>query len=300
VSDLPTISILGPGNVGTALGALAGRSGYRVLAVGGRNEDRARQAAQRIGPDVRATGLDDAARAGELVLLTVPDDAIAPLARRLAEQGAFRDRAIVAHCSGALDSEVLAPARDRRRCALGSLHPLTTFPTVESALDAMPQADVFVEGDARALAALSELGRRVGRSAQPIDREGKVFYHAAAVLACNDAVALLSAAIAAAGHAGIAPARALEALRPLVEATIRNVFQLGPDEALTGPVARGDAGTVARHLHALDARDPRVAALYRAAGNQALVIASRRGSLDAEARDRVATALQDSPGSERA
>ncbi len=300
MSNLPTISILGPGTVGTALGVLARRAGYPVAAVGGRNERRTRASARRIGPDVRAACLDDAAGAGELVLLTVSDDAIASLARDLAETHAFREHAIVAHCSGALDSGVLAPARDRSGCDVGSLHPLQTFPNVAQAVEAMGGADVFVEGDPRAVDVLSELGRRVGRSACPIDREGKVLYHAAAVLACNDLAALLSAASVTAERAGIEPARALAALRPLVEATVRNVFELGPDEALTGPVARGDAGTVARHLQALDAQDSRAAALYRAAGRWALDMAVRRGALDAEACDRVAKCLDESPESERA
>lgn len=277
---VPDIAILGAGKVGTAVGVLAGRAGLRVAAIGARRGDQAAAAATRIGPGVRACTVAAAAGAGGLVLLTVPDDAIEGLCRDLSADGAFADGAIVAHCSGALDSSVLAPAREACGCAVGSMHPLQTFPSVQAAIDRLPGTTFFCEGDERALPALEELARAIGGRAARIDPAAKVLYHAAAVMACNYLTALTDAAAALCERAGIDRATALAALGPLSAATLDNVARMGPGEALTGPIARGDTGTVRRHLEALAGADEKLQALYRAAGGWTVQLAERSGTID--------------------
>jgi predicted short-subunit dehydrogenase-like oxidoreductase (DUF2520 family) len=287
----PDIAIVGPGVVGTALGVLAAGSGYRVAAVGGRRAPQAKAAAARIGPGVRSCRIDEAARCGRLVLLTVPDDAIETVCGELARAGAFARGAVVAHCSGALSSEVLAPARDRCGAAVGSLHPLQTFADVDAAVAAFPGTHCFIEGDEPAAGELAALAEAIGGRAVRIAADAKPLYHAAAVLACSHLTCLLDAALVAAGRAGIPGAQAGEALRPLVEATVANVFRTGPAAALTGPIARGDHALVARQVRRLAAEDPHLAALYRALGEWAVALALRKGSIDPPAAERLRKAL---------
>ena len=285
MAELPAISIIGPGKVGTALGVLCARAGWPLRAVAGRDLAKARAGTRAIALALRESLVRrashpaprsgsrlarladlplspvEAARAGELVLLTVPDDAIGPLCRRLADAGAFRKGAIVAHCSGALGSDVLAPARDCG-CHVGSMHPLQTFPTVEAALGKLPGSYFFIEGDPPVARTLSRLAVAVGGIPIRIAPQAKTLYHAAACVASNYLVTLMDAALQVGSAAGIAPAKLLRALEPLVRATVDNVFALGPARALTGPIARGDAQTVRRHQKALRRANPRLAALY--------------------------------------
>jgi len=280
VAEQPDIAIIGPGKVGQTLGVLAARAGWRVAAVAGRARRRALAAAEAIGPDVRACTPLQAARAAGLVLLTVPDAAIRPLCEQLAARKAFRRGTVVAHCSGALSSDELAAARDRCGCSAGSMHPLQTFPTVEAAEARLPGATCFLEGDAPAVEALSALAGAVGCQAVRMQTGEKALYHAAAVLACNYVTALLDAASAAAEAAGVGRGAYLAAAEPMVRATVDNLFALGPAAALTGPVARGDAETVARHLAALMPLPPALEALYRAAGRWTVDLARKKGTID--------------------
>ena len=276
----PDISIIGPGKVGTAIGILAAKAGYRIVAVAGRTARSARSAAERIGGGVRAVAPAEAASAGGLVLLTVPDEAIQVLCEELAGRGAFAEGAIVAHCCGALGSEVLAAAQSRCGCAVGSMHPLQTFPTVEAAVAKLPGTWCFAEGDDKAVAALVELAGAIGAKAVRMKAAGRALYHASAVMACNYLVALIDAALALAQRAGIDRQTAAKALEPLVRATVDNVAELGPEKALTGPIARGDRGTVERHLKALAECPPELANFYRAAGAWTADLARRKGTID--------------------
>ncbi len=279
--DSCDIAIIGPGKVGTAIGVLAARAGLRVV-VGGRNSAKARDAASRIGPGAKARGVDDAAGSAKLVLLTVCDDAIEPLCAQLAQAKAFARGSVVAHCSGALGSDVLISARDQCGCHIGSMHPLQTFPTVEAAVAALPKAYCFCEGDAAAVDTLRELAQRIGSEAVVMDSGGKALYHAAAVMACNYLTTLLDCGLELMAAAGIDRQLAATALLPLVQATLDNNATLGPAAALTGPIARGDAATVARHVAALSGQ---TAALYRAAGLKTIELALKKGSIDAAKAD---------------
>jgi len=284
LAGLGDISIIGPGKVGTALGMLACRAGLNVVAVGGRRKDRAALAAEAMGAGVKPCTPAEAAAAGQVVLLTVSDEAIGGLCADLAGQEAFQNGAVVAHCSGVLASDVLAPAKARCGCAVGSMHPLQTFPTVPSAVANLPGAICFIEGDPPAVAALEALAKAIGAESAGIDARGKALYHAAAVMACNYVVSLLEAAEQLMRQAGIDGQTARKALGPLVRASIANVARLGPAEALTGPIARGDTETVRRHLAALAGNDE-LSAFYRAAAVWTIDLARRKGTLtDASAK----------------
>ena len=289
----PDIAIIGPGKVGRAIGVLAARAGYWIAAVGGRGRGRAQEAARQMGPQTPATTPAKAAAMGQLVLLTVPDEAIGSVCGELAAAGALAASAVVAHCSGALGSDVLAEARDKCGCAVGSMHPLQTFPTAAAAVQRFAGTTCFCEGDAPAVEALEALATAIGAAPVRIDPGAKPIYHAAAVLACNDVVALLDAALAAGRAAGIDPSAFTRAIGPMVRATVDNVLAMGPAAALTGPIARGDAETVRRHVAALADGKAELLDLYQAAGEWTVGLAQRKGTIDADAAARIREALRD-------
>jgi len=288
---MPPLAIIGPGRLGTALGLGAARSGWPVAAIGARDLARAASLAEAIGPGTRAGTPADAAKAAQLVLLTVSDEAIGPVCDELAAGSAFRPGAVVAHCCGALGSEILASARLRCRCAIGSMHPLQTFASVEAA-DRLSGAYFFCEGDEAALAALKEFVLCIGGNPVRVDADRKAAYHAGAVMACNYFTALIDAAAGLMRTAGVERQVALAALAPILRATLETVLAVGPEEALTGPIARGDADTVRLHLDAISKRGD-IDAFYRAAGRWTVALARRKGTLDDEAARRLEELLAD-------
>jgi predicted short-subunit dehydrogenase-like oxidoreductase (DUF2520 family) len=242
--------------------ALAAR-GWTPVAVAGRAPSAASTlaAAERLG--ARAVDVVDAGRDADLVIVATPDAAIADAGVALAD--GLRTGALVVHLSGACPLEELDKVRSERPdVAIGALHPLQSLPSVELGLERLPGSWCAVDGPPAVERLALSLGMRPfrvapGRRAQ---------YHAAATIASNHLVALLGQAVRVAEAAGVPP----EALLPLVRASIDNVDALGASDALTGPVARGDADTVARHLDALPA-DERAA--YRALAREALRLTGR-------------------------
>jgi predicted short-subunit dehydrogenase-like oxidoreductase (DUF2520 family) len=277
------LAIIGPGRLGTAMGILAARAGLAVR-LGGRDPRRLDQAARQIEPPPTTGTAAEAARGAALVLLTVSDAAIEPVCRELLAAGALEAKPTLAHCSGALGSESLAPAREAG-CAIASMHPMQSFPDAAAAAERFAGTYCFCEGDETALRRLEALARAIGGEPVRIAPEAKTLYHAAAVLACNDLTALLDAALYAAGKVGIDRGTFARAVLPMAAATVANTLQLGAEKALTGPVCRGDAAVIERHLRALAACAPACLELYRAGGHWTVDLARRAAGIDdAQAR----------------
>ena len=291
--DHPTISIIGPGTVGTALGILAARAGLTVTAVGGRDADKTLRAAAHIGLEVRPLSIHDAAGAAELIFLTVGDDAIESLCNDLAQARAFQPGAIVAHCSGALGSEVLAAAK-AGGCRVGSMHPLQTFPTPEAVLERLVGAFCFCEGDPDAVGVLMAVADTIGATAAELSSDGKALYHAAAVTAGNYVTTLLDAAVAMCKQAGIDPQVAQQAMAVLAATTAMNATDMDLPQSLTGPVARGDVGTIRRHLQALGPCGESIRRLYCVAALRTVDLAVRKGSIDESAAQALRDMLSES------
>jgi predicted short-subunit dehydrogenase-like oxidoreductase (DUF2520 family) len=223
--------------------------------------------------------------ASDVVLVAVPDDAIADVAAQLVQ--ANLSRAIVLHCSGLLDRSALAPLEGNAR-GLGSFHPLQTLAGDSDAAHRLKAAFVALEGDAAAIAAGRQLAALLGMRPIEVAAERKPLYHAAAVLLSNYTVALAAVAERLALAAGIPAEAAGRIYLPLLEGTLRNLEDVGAVKALTGPIARGDAGTVRAHLAALDDATRH---LYVLLGGEALGLAVRGGLSDAKAKE-VEKALQ--------
>jgi predicted short-subunit dehydrogenase-like oxidoreductase (DUF2520 family) len=282
----PVIGIVGAGAVGTALGVALTRGGWPVSAVASRDPGHREHFRELVG-GVRAFGevqplLDDV----ELVVLTVPDDAVAPLAESI---HLYSGQALI-HTSGVLGADVLAPAM-AAGTQVGSFHPLVAFADTERAVAALHGATIAVEGDDDLVALLAEMADVVGATAVRLAPGSKPAYHAAAVLAAGGVVALLDAIVTLGRVAGLDEASARAVYLPLVRQTLSNAESLGVERALTGPFTRGDVGTLEAHLAALREHAPDVLELYRALGERELRVARERGSLTPEAAQRMADVL---------
>ena len=251
------LALVGPGRAGTTLAVALARAGCRPVAVAGRSPDASsvRRAAELL--DAPACSVAEAGRGADLVLLGVPDAVIADVGAALVP--GLRPGALVVHLSGACTLDELHKLHvDRPDVVLGSLHPLQSFPSVDVGVTRLAGSWCAVDGPPL----VEQLATRVGLRPFRVDDERRAAYHAAATIASNHLVALLGQAQRVADTAGVP----VEALLPLVRATLDNVDELGPERALTGPVARGDVETVLRHLDALP-EDQRAA--YRALAEQA-------------------------------
>jgi predicted short-subunit dehydrogenase-like oxidoreductase (DUF2520 family) len=275
-SRRPVIALVGPGAVGRTLGRLLRRAGFPLI-VAGRRPASARAGARWIGAPCVADPAE-AARRSDWVLLTVPDDAIGRVARAMAAAGAFRPGQCVLHTSGLHTADLLAPAR-RAGAAAASLHPLHSFARPEASVRSFRGTACAIEGDPRAVAAARRMARAAGGLPVAVDPTRKALYHAGAVVACNDLVALFGAGIRLLRAAGIGRRDAERGLLGLVEGTVGNLRRVGCPRALTGPVARGDTGTVRAHLRALARHAPDLLPAYRAAGRLAVRTAREKGTL---------------------
>ncbi len=236
-SDPMRIIIVGPGRAGMSLALASHRVGHVIEGVLGR--DGAADAAAAV--DSRDLRWGEPLPVADLIVVAVRDDLIEVVANRLGPQAAP-----AVHLSGLTPTRVLLPLGRR----IGSFHPLQTLPTPETGAGALSGSFVAVTTASETLrASLYELARSIGARPFDLDEADKALYHAGAASVSNfvtTALALGSEAFAAAGVP-------FEVARPLVETAVAKAFELGPVAALTGPIARGDVGTVAAERNAVAA-----------------------------------------------
>ncbi len=270
----PTLNIVGAGHVGRALGRLFPERGvFAVQDVLTRSQASAQAAVAFIGA---GRALDDMAvlRPADVWMLAVPDDRIGEVAQQLASGAALKN-AVVFHCSGAKASSELAALR-AAGAFVASVHPVRSFADPQQVAAAFDGTFCGVEGDAQALAVLTPAFEAIGARTVGIDAAAKTVYHAASVFASNYLTTVLDAALRAYQAAGVPLEVARELARPLASETLANVFRLGPEAALSGPIARGDTATVARQQAAVGRWDPATGDLYEALATATWDLARRK------------------------
>lgn len=282
------VAVVGAGRVGTALGVLLSRAGHAVVAASGRGAG-SRERVERHLPGVPFIGSVEAARRAEVVLLTVPDDRILDVCRTLAKRGGLDGGPAVVHVSGANPLDDLAPAAKAGALIL-SVHPLQAAPGVEAAIERFPGSGFAVTArDEEGFALGERLAADAGGRPFRLLDEHKPLYHAAAVFASNYLTVVEGMAEDLFERAGIPDPRPL--FGPLAEGTLANVLERGAAESLTGPVARGDSGTVRRNLEALRDRAPAWVGSYVSLARAALELASSTGRVDRHDRARIEEVL---------
>lgn len=252
-------AIVGPGRVGGLLAAALSRAGHRVVAVaGGTPQARAAITADVAGVrDVAAPV--EVAEVADLLVLAVPDDAIGAVVRDLARADALRDGHRVVHVAGSRGLDVLDLAR-RAGAGVAACHPAMTVPSGARDPDLLHGVAWAVTAAGADRGWADDLVQDLGGDPIEVPEDARVLYHAGLALGSNAVGAAVAAARQALLGAGIRePQRFLE---PLIAASVANVLREGA-AALTGPVVRGDTGTIERHLQALEADLPHLAATYR-------------------------------------
>jgi predicted short-subunit dehydrogenase-like oxidoreductase (DUF2520 family) len=257
------VGFIGAGRLAASLASALHVAGYCVAAVASAREESARRLAGSIGSPMLVGRAEDVARRCDLVFLTVPDAAIEGLASSIE----WRHGQAVVHCSGALGLEVLASAAVRET-SIGCLHPLQSFPSREGDPTRFRDITCGIEANGALSATLETMVADLGAETVRLEGVDRARYHVAAVLASNDVVALMVAAVRVWEQAGLPREAARGALAPLLLGAAENIADRDLREALTGPIARGDVATVRRHLEALD--EPALRELYRRLGVELL------------------------------
>ena len=268
------LGFIGVGTVGVALARKLSDAGYPVTAVSSKNGDSARKLAGTID-GCRPVNNQGVADAAELVLIATPDDAIAEVARGV---GWHRGQGVV-HLSGADSVDILQPAREDG-ASVGAFHPLQTFASVAQAIENIPGSTFALEAEEPLLATLKEMAEAVGGHWIELEASDKTIYHAAAVMACNYLVTLMKLSTDLWDKFGVPRQEAVRALLPLVRGTLHNIETVGIPGCLTGPIARGDTGTVSKHIQALRKSAPELLDAYRELGLQTVPIALAKGKID--------------------
>jgi len=277
-----SVGVIGAGRVGAVLGAALVAAGHRVVAaaaVSAASRDRAR----RLLPRAAIRPADEVARAADdLLLLAVPDDALGGVVAGLAATGALRPGQMVAHTSGAHGLAVLGDVNGM------ALHPAMTFTGADSDLDRLPGIAWGVTTRDRAFA--TRLVADLGGVPEWIAEDARPLYHTALAHGANHLVTLVNEAADLLRAAGVEdPRRVLE---PLLTAALDNALRLG-DAALTGPVSRGDAGTVGKHLDRIPPESlPAYLALARRTADRAIAVGRLRTQDAAPLMDVLAQAAE--------
>jgi predicted short-subunit dehydrogenase-like oxidoreductase (DUF2520 family) len=263
------VGVVGAGRVGAVLGAALARAGHRLIGVSAVSDASLARAADLL-PGIPVLPVQEVVTRAELVVLAVPDDALADLIVGLGSTDAWQAGQLVVHTSGRHGLEVYAPVATRHLLGL-AVHPAMTFTGTAIDLDRLLDCCFGVTAPEPLRPVAEALVLEIGGEPMWIEDSARGMYHAALSHGANHLVTLVAQSMQALAAAGVeAPARMLG---PLVAAALDNTLRVG-DAALTGPVARGDAGTVAEHLRQLQSLTPDVrptyVALARATAERAL------------------------------
>lgn len=269
------VAVVGAGRVGCSIGRALLAGGHRLVAASVGHRGSARRVLEALGP-VPLVDAADAALSATVVVCAVPDDALAGVAARVA--GALEPGTVVIHTSGIAGTAVLSSCGPN----IAAIHPAQTIPEPDTDL-----AGVFfgVTAPEHMREWSGWLVGELGGTPVTVPEERRALYHAALSMASNFTVAIAGDAGDLLGDPAI--------LGPLLAQSVANVARLGADAALTGPIVRGDAGTVREHVVALAASAPQLLEAYVANARRTLERAVRSGRLDASNARAVAEVLEE-------
>jgi predicted short-subunit dehydrogenase-like oxidoreductase (DUF2520 family) len=286
------VGFIGAGRVGTGLALAFARSGRSVVAVASRSVASARRLARRIPGARAASSPQEAADRADLVFLTVPDDAIEAVASGIR----WRAGSACVHCSGAGDLDLLRKAAEEG-AQTGGFHPLRMFGEPGKSFDLRGCA-VAIAGAEPLAGELERLAGAIGARALRLPEGGRALYHAAANFSGAFAIALIQETIVLWRKLGIVEGDAKRALLPLLRGSVDNFDKLGAAGALGSVIARGDVGTIRRHLEALAKTAPESLDLYRLLSLRTIPLAIAKGTLKPAVAAEIAALLR-TPASRR-
>ena len=278
-SRMVRLGFVGAGALASVLATGLSARGYTVVAVSSLTQESAQSLAKRIYGCYALLENQQLADSADLIFITTPDDAIPKVVTEIQWQPGQS----VVHCSGADSADVLSPAREAG-AHVGVFHPLQTFTGGDQ--ESFKGITFVLEAEEPLLATLKEMATNLGGQWRQIAAENRVLYHTSAVLVCNYLVTLIKLATDLWRLFNIPQEEAVRALIPLMKGTINNIETTGIPKCLTGPIARGDTGTISKHLAALNSLAPELTSTYCELGLKTIPLALAKGSLhDAKASE---------------
>lgn len=269
------IGFLGAGKVATAYGRYLYLHDVKVSGYFDRHPEKIALASQAVG-GLEFTDKSALAAASDIILITTQDDKIEDACSTLCRQADIGPRHLVGHMSGVHSSQILYAAA-KEGAAIFSLHPLQAFAHERAARNDLPRTFFSLESEDPRVAGVEEILTLTGNPFFRISPEKKTLYHLAACMLSNYLVTVMDSGLTALEQSGIDPRLGFEAMQPLIMGTLANIANSGTAKALTGPIARGDAGTIRQHLDALGAKDMEALTMfYKFMGLRTLELAERQ------------------------
>lgn len=275
------VAIIGCGRLGSALALALRYKKYSITALIDQNRHSAKQLAGLVNADVYSDKIQDLPRA-EIVFICVPDSAVLSVVDELASfLNKSKDLKFFYHTSGALTSEAFDSLR-KYQIAAASVHPIQTFPGSGDDWKRFEKCYFGIEGDESAIEFVQSMISDLGGTSVAISKEYKSHYHLACTMASNFLVALMVPVKTLFQKMNFSEHQAFDILFPLISTTLLNIKNNGVDSALSGPIIRGDATTVARHLQVLSEELPQWVSLYQSMANRLLEFNPVKGNLSKE------------------
>ena len=284
---MPTIGFIGAGTTGTALAVRLAQQGYQIVAVSSKSLASSEKLAGRVSGCKSFTTSQEVADTAQIVFITTPDDII----QKAVAEINWHNWQNVVHCSGAHSVDILETAK-QNGASTGCFHPLQTFASIEQAIKNIPGSTFAIEAEEPLFTMLKDMAIALKGDWVTLKPGDKVLYHAAAVFACNYLVTLVKLSTDMWKTFGVEPAQATKALMPLLQGTLSNIENVGLPNCLTGPIARGDVGTIIKHLTALKEDAPSLLETYKDLGTQTIPIALAKGKINAERANELQTLLK--------
>ena len=272
-------AIIGLGIVGTAIGHLLNKSGHKIVAI----SDKSAAALKRALPYTGGKAFSDPKKAvlkADSILITTPDDTILHACNEIADSKLIKEK-FVFHMSGACGLDLLDAAK-KAGALVASIHPMQSFSSIDNAVNSIPGSVFGITADKIAKKQAEIIVADLRGIPIFVSPAQKPLYHAAACFASPYLVSLLNVVESIYESIGISKTNARKAYLPLLHGTLKNIEISGSIQALTGPIARGDAGTIKKHLAAIKKTQPQYSSLYSALGLVTVNIAQKKGTLSSK------------------
>lgn len=284
---------IGAGKVGTSLAYLFNKKGYEIIGIASRNLKSAEASASFVGGNITATNdififIEEA----DIVFITTNDDAIPFVVKDIAEKCDINEGQIFVHTSGSLPSNVFDPIEKRGGIGI-SIHPLQTVASPTEGIKNIMGSLFAIEGNIKAYDIALELVKALDGQPFFIESDKKPLYHLAAVIACNYFVTLINTSMKLFENVNIDTEKGLTGLLKLVRGTINNIEKIGPKQALTGPIARGDIHTIEGHISAMRRYMPELLEFYKVLGSMTVSIAIEKGTLSESGAKKILEILKE-------
>ncbi len=276
------VAIIGLGRAGTAIGYLLRQAGYPIVAVASRSKASLQDRIRYTGGRAFTADADaEAASLATCIFITTPDDSIAPVCREIAQKGGFKPGDKVIHMSGAGGLDLLEPAR-KAGAMVACIHPIQSFADVERAIRNILLSTFGITADEGLRDWSAALVRELGGIPFEVPEAIKPLYHAAACMASNYLATLIHTVEEIYLSLGLNRDEAMRTFWPLVSGTLKNIETSGSIQALTGPISRGDAGTIEQHIRVFREKLPAYLPVYCAMGLLTVDLAMKKGTLPPE------------------